>query len=68
MSNLTKLTFVTVLTLTLISGCAWDNRDTGTAVGAVAGGVAGNLIGGGGVAGTAIGAVGGAVVGNQLSK
>ncbi|HSW69377.1 MAG TPA: glycine zipper 2TM domain-containing protein [Gammaproteobacteria bacterium] len=58
----------TVLAATLITGCTWDKRDTGTAAGAVVGGVAGNLVTGGSAVGTGIGAVGGAIVGNQLAK
>lgn len=57
-----------VLAITLITGCTWDRRDTGTAAGAVVGGVAGNLVTGGSAVGTGIGAVGGAIVGNQLAK
>lgn len=68
MRNLLKICLCTTLVLVLLSGCSWDRRDTGTAVGAVAGGVAGNVLTGGDTAGTAIGAVGGAIVGNQLSK
>ncbi len=57
-----------LLAITLLTGCSWDSRDTGTAAGAVVGGVAGNLLTGGSAVGTGIGAVGGAVVGNQLAK
>ena len=57
-----------LIAATLVSGCSWDRRDTGTAAGAVVGGVAGNLVTGGSALGTGIGAVGGAVVGNQLAK
>ena len=57
-----------LLAAALMTGCSWDRRDTGTAAGAVVGGVAGNLVTGGSAIGTGIGAVGGAVVGNQLAK
>ncbi len=57
-----------VLATTLISGCSWDSRDTGTAVGGVVGGVAGNLVTGGSAVGTGIGAVGGALIGNQVAR
>lgn len=60
------------LTLSLIilmsAGCSWDKRDTGTAVGAVAGGLVGNAVTGGSTAGTIAGAVGGGVIGNQVTK
>ncbi len=68
MIRATKTGLILLLTTLLISGCSWDKRDTGTAVGAVAGGVAGNLLTGGSTAGTAIGAVGGGIIGNQLAK
>jgi len=57
-----------LLAAVLATGCSWDNRDTGTAAGAVVGGVAGNLVTGGSAVGTGIGAVGGAIVGNQIAK
>ncbi len=61
-------TITLILASTLMTGCSWDKRDTGTAAGAVVGGVAGNLVTGGSAIGTGIGAVGGALVGNQLAK
>ncbi len=61
-------TVTTLLAAVLTTGCTWDSRDTGTAAGAVVGGVAGNVISGGSALGTGIGAVGGAVVGNQLAR
>ncbi|EKD73189.1 MAG: hypothetical protein ACD_45C00416G0001, partial [uncultured bacterium] len=39
----------------LLSGCTWDKQDTGTAVGAVAGGVVGHAVTGGSTAGTIAG-------------
>lgn len=63
-----KLLAVFIVSAVAVSGCTWDKRDTGTAAGAVVGGVAGNLLTGGSALGTGIGAVGGAVVGNQLAK
>lgn len=68
MSNILKTMTVTILTIACISGCTWDNRDTGTAVGAVAGGLAGSALTGGSTAGTIAGAVGGGVIGNQMSR
>lgn len=61
-------TVTALLATTLMTGCTWDRRDTGTAAGAVVGGVAGNLVTGGSAVGTGVGAVGGAIVGNQLSR
>ncbi|EKD53936.1 MAG: hypothetical protein ACD_60C00138G0005 [uncultured bacterium] len=54
--------------LLVMSGCTWDKQDTGTAVGAVAGGVVGNVVTGGSAAGTIAGAVGGGYVGRQVTK
>lgn len=56
----------TVVTLT---GCA-TKQQTGTAVGAVAGGLIGSRFGGGGgqIAATVVGAGAGAVIGNQIGK
>lgn len=51
-----------------LSGCAGMSRqDQGTATGAVVGGVAGNLMGGG-LLGTAAGAAVGGVVGHEVTK
>ena len=52
----------------LVTGCSWDNRDTGTALGAAAGGLAGHALTGGSTAGTIAGAVGGGLIGNQVAK
>ena len=68
MNKLLTSMVAVLLAITLMTGCTWDKRDTGTAAGAVVGGVAGNLVTGGSALGTGIGAVGGAVVGNQLAK
>ncbi|WP_293379365.1 glycine zipper 2TM domain-containing protein [Phenylobacterium sp.] len=43
-------------------------RNTGTAVGAVGGGVVGNALGHGSVGGTVLGAVAGGVIGHQVAK
>ncbi len=54
---------------TLTSACSdWSRQDTGTAVGAVAGGVAGNMFTGGGTAGTLVGAGAGAFAGHELAR
>ncbi|TAK42880.1 MAG: glycine zipper 2TM domain-containing protein [Betaproteobacteria bacterium] len=54
--------------LIVVSGCAGMTRqEQGTATGAVIGGVAGNVIGGG-VLGTAAGAVVGGVIGHEVTK
>lgn len=68
MNKVVTGTVTVLLAATLATGCTWDKRDTGTAAGAVVGGVAGNLVTGGSAVGTGIGAVGGALVGNQLAK
>lgn len=68
MKNVIMSTVTVIMAVILMTGCTWDRRDTGTAAGAVVGGVAGNLVTGGSALGTGIGAVGGAVVGNQLAK
>ena len=52
-----------------LGGCAgMSTQDKGTATGAVLGGVAGNVLGGGGILGTAAGAAVGGVVGHEVSK
>lgn len=52
-----------------LGGCAgMTAQDKGTATGAVVGGVAGNVIGGGGILGTAAGAAVGGVIGHEVTK
>lgn len=52
-----------------LGGCAgMSTQDKGTATGAVIGGVAGNVLGGGGVLGTAAGAAVGGVIGHEVTK
>lgn len=52
-----------------LGGCAgMTHQEKGTATGAVIGGVAGNVLGGGGLLGTAAGAAVGGVVGHEVSK
>jgi len=54
--------------LVILGGCAgMTNQEKGTATGAVIGGVAGNVIGGG-VLGTAAGAAVGGVIGHEATK
>lgn len=54
--------------LIVLGGCAGMTRqEQGTATGAVIGGVAGNVIGGG-VLGTAAGAAVGGVIGHEVTK
>lgn len=58
-----------VLALAVLSGCAgMTTREKNTAVGAAIGGVAGNIIGGGGLLGTAAGAAAGGVIGHQSTR
>lgn len=53
----------------VMSGCGGMSRqDQGTLIGAGVGGVAGNVIGGGGVLGTAAGAAVGGVIGHEVTK
>ena len=55
--------------LIILAGCAdMTHQERGTATGAVIGGVAGNVIGGGGVLGTAAGAAVGGVIGHEVTK
>jgi len=52
-----------------LGGCAgMSTQDKGTATGAVVGGVAGNVLGGGGILGTAAGAAVGGVIGHEVTK
>jgi osmotically inducible lipoprotein OsmB len=52
-----------------LGGCAGMSRqDQGTLIGAGVGGVAGNVLGGGGVLGTAAGAAVGGVIGHEVTK
>jgi osmotically inducible lipoprotein OsmB len=52
-----------------LGGCAgMSTQDKGTATGAVVGGVAGNVLGGGSLLGTAAGAAVGGVVGHEVTK
>lgn len=54
--------------LVILGGCAgMTHQEKGTATGAVIGGVAGNVIGGG-VLGTAAGAAVGGVIGHEVTK
>ena len=60
---------VAAAVLIALGGCAgMTAQDKGTATGAVIGGVAGNVIGGGGVLGTAAGAAVGGVIGHEVTK
>ena len=52
-----------------LGGCAgMTHQEKGTATGAVIGGVAGNVLGGGSLLGTAAGAAVGGVVGHEVTK
>jgi len=55
--------------LLVAGGCAgMTQQERGTATGAVIGGVAGNVMGGGGLLGTAAGAAVGGVIGHEAAK
>ena len=52
-----------------LGGCAgMTAQDKGTAIGAGVGGVAGNVLGGGGILGTAAGAAVGGIIGLEVTK
>ena len=60
---------VAAAVLIVLGGCAgMTAQDKGTATGAVVGGVAGNVLGGGGILGTAAGAAVGGVIGHEVTK
>ncbi|MCM2339924.1 glycine zipper 2TM domain-containing protein [Rhodoferax sp.] len=68
--NFTQRISAAVLLLTALglAGCAGMTRqEKGTATGAVIGGVAGNVVGGG-LLGTAAGAAVGGVIGHEVTK
>ena len=56
--------------LMMLAGCGTNpsNAQVGTATGAVLGGVAGNVLTGGGALGTVGGAAAGALIGNEVGK
>jgi len=55
--------------IVFLGGCAgMTHQERGTATGAVVGGVAGNVIGGGGLLGTAAGAAVGGVIGHEVTR
>jgi osmotically inducible lipoprotein OsmB len=59
---------VTAAVLIALGGCAgMSHQDKGTATGAVIGGVAGHVVGGG-ILGTAAGAAVGGVIGHEVTK
>ena len=63
-----SLSTVLVATLIVLGGCAgMSTQERGTATGAVIGGVAGNVVGGG-LLGTAAGAAVGGVIGHEVTK
>jgi len=52
-----------------LGGCAgMSTQDRNTAIGAGVGGVAGNILGDGGLLGTAAGAAVGGIIGHEVSK
>ncbi len=64
----TSITAAVVTAMVALGGCAgMTQQEKGTATGAVIGGVAGNVLGGG-VLGTAAGAAVGGVVGHEVTK
>jgi osmotically inducible lipoprotein OsmB len=64
-----SVSVVTAAVLLALGGCAgMSAQDKGTATGAVIGGAAGNIVGGGGLLGTAAGAAVGGVIGHEVTK
>jgi osmotically inducible lipoprotein OsmB len=60
---------VAVAVLIGLGGCAgMTTQDRDTAIGAGVGGVAGNVLGGGGILGTAAGAAVGGVIGHEVGR
>jgi len=68
MNSIIKSCSASMLALLLVTGCTWNRQDTGTAVGAVAGGVVGSAVTGGSAVGTIGGAVAGGFIGNRVSQ
>lgn len=69
MSSSIKASAVVLVTAFALGGCANMTRgERNTAVGAAAGGVAGNVLTGGSVIGTIGGAAAGGVIGSQVQK
>ena len=63
-----SVSVATAAVLIALGGCAgMSAQDKGTATGAVIGGVAGNVVGGG-LLGTAAGAAVGGVIGHEVTK
>ena len=63
-----SMSMVVAATLIVLGGCAgMTQQEKGTATGAVIGGVAGNVVGGG-LLGTAAGAAVGGVIGHEVTK
>lgn len=71
MKNLQNRLFISITAAALLitlGGCAGMSRqEQGTATGAVIGGVAGNVVGGG-LLGTAAGAAVGGVIGHEITR
>jgi osmotically inducible lipoprotein OsmB len=64
-----SVSVVTAVVLLALGGCAgMSAQEKGTATGAVIGGAAGNVVGGGGLLGTAAGAAVGGVIGHEVTK
>jgi osmotically inducible lipoprotein OsmB len=68
MKKLIHICATAMMALLLTSGCTWTKQDTGTAVGAVGGGIVGSAITGGSAVGTIGGAVAGGFIGNRVSQ
>jgi osmotically inducible lipoprotein OsmB len=64
-----SVSVISAVVLLALGGCAgMSAQEKGTATGAVIGGAAGNVVGGGGLLGTAAGAAVGGVIGHEVTK
>jgi osmotically inducible lipoprotein OsmB len=64
-----SVSVIAAAALIILGGCAdMTHQERGTATGAVIGGVAGNVIGGGSLLGTAAGAAVGGVIGHEVTE
>lgn len=67
--KLATLSVATLIATVLLGGCAgMTEQEKGTATGAVIGGVAGNVLCGGGVLCTGVGAAVGGAIGHEVTK
>ncbi len=63
-----RILIATAVMASLTACASWTPEQRGTAVGAAAGGVVGNVVTGGGTLGTIGGAAAGGVIGHEVGK